>query len=240
MSATAPTRHSHLITDTDKLLDMITSGLAIFTIKSLKSGQRATYRVEREELEDGEVRYLVSAFTGTKNWLKSSYTFMGVMDEDGRWTARTEMDVLDETEAAIMANGPRWTQSFIKNVRRYKKNGWSLSRRMEKRLDIERRRYKVHSYISDHVKLTAFPWLWMMLTENHPLPKECEIWHEGCCMRCGKRLTVPASIELGFGPDCAADLGRYEEWKALDTLLGRDLESYAAKLKAEGRIRDAA
>jgi uncharacterized protein DUF6011 len=27
--------------------------------------------------------------------------------------------------------------------------------------------------------------------------------HEGCCCRCGRELTVPASIHAGMGPDCA-------------------------------------
>jgi hypothetical protein len=30
-----------------------------------------------------------------------------------------------------------------------------------------------------------------------------EIWHEGRCGRCNRKLTVPASIESGFGPECA-------------------------------------
>jgi Family of unknown function (DUF6011) len=29
-----------------------------------------------------------------------------------------------------------------------------------------------------------------------------EIWHEGCCGRCGRTLTVPESINSGFGPEC--------------------------------------
>jgi DNA-directed RNA polymerase subunit RPC12/RpoP len=30
-----------------------------------------------------------------------------------------------------------------------------------------------------------------------------EIWHEGKCARCGRKLTVPESIETGFGPECS-------------------------------------
>ena len=33
--------------------------------------------------------------------------------------------------------------------------------------------------------------------------QQAEFWHEGRCGRCGRRLTVPESIELGFGPECA-------------------------------------
>ncbi len=34
-----------------------------------------------------------------------------------------------------------------------------------------------------------------------------EFWHEGRCGRCGRVLTVPGSIETGFGPECAGLMG---------------------------------
>jgi hypothetical protein len=34
-----------------------------------------------------------------------------------------------------------------------------------------------------------------------------EVWHEGKCGRCGKKLTVPESIASGFGPDCISLVG---------------------------------
>lgn len=34
--------------------------------------------------------------------------------------------------------------------------------------------------------------------------EQAEVWHEGVCGRCGRRLTVPESIETGFGPECNA------------------------------------
>lgn len=37
------------------------------------------------------------------------------------------------------------------------------------------------------------------------------IKHEGKCGKCGRRLTTPESIDTGFGPDCAAELGI--EWR---------------------------
>lgn len=37
---------------------------------------------------------------------------------------------------------------------------------------------------------------------TNKLPQFIEIWHEGKCGRCGRRLTVPESIESGFGPEC--------------------------------------
>jgi len=39
------------------------------------------------------------------------------------------------------------------------------------------------------------------------LPEFISTHHEGRCGCCGKKLTVPESIELGFGPYCAGQLG---------------------------------
>lgn len=36
------------------------------------------------------------------------------------------------------------------------------------------------------------------------VPKDVEVWHEGKCGRCGRKLTVPESIYTGIGPDCAS------------------------------------
>lgn len=34
-----------------------------------------------------------------------------------------------------------------------------------------------------------------------------DVHHEGKCGRCGRALTVPESIEIGIGPDCAEQMG---------------------------------
>jgi hypothetical protein len=48
----------------------------------------------------------------------------------------------------------------------------------------------------------AFLWVWRHLRDG-AVPAECEIWHEGRCGRCGRRLTVPTSLLSGLGPECA-------------------------------------
>jgi hypothetical protein len=48
----------------------------------------------------------------------------------------------------------------------------------------------------------AFNRLWDMITGNHDLPEQVKVLHNGKCARCGRRLTVPESIESGFGPHC--------------------------------------
>ena len=52
----------------------------------------------------------------------------------------------------------------------------------------------------------TFAWLFRMLTVTSVLPEQVEFWHSGTCGRCGKKLTVPESIEMGIGPDCAGKL----------------------------------
>jgi hypothetical protein len=45
-----------------------------------------------------------------------------------------------------------------------------------------------------------FVWKFFREKKDHP---QLEIWHEGQCCRCGRRLTDPDSIERGMGSDCA-------------------------------------
>lgn len=48
----------------------------------------------------------------------------------------------------------------------------------------------------------AAKWVCERIANALPL-NNCELWHEGKCGRCGRRLTVPESIETGLGPECA-------------------------------------
>lgn len=48
----------------------------------------------------------------------------------------------------------------------------------------------------------ALAWIWKAGT----IPEPGKLYHAGRCGRCGRTLTVPASIESGFGPECAAML----------------------------------
>lgn len=51
----------------------------------------------------------------------------------------------------------------------------------------------------------AFEWTWVRLAAGRS-HEGVEIYHEGKCGRCGRKLTVPESIESGFGPECAGKL----------------------------------
>ena len=53
----------------------------------------------------------------------------------------------------------------------------------------------------DDLKARAAKWIFSSLVSGK-LPEGCEFWHEGRCGRCGRPLTVPASIASGIGPEC--------------------------------------
>lgn len=57
------------------------------------------------------------------------------------------------------------------------------------------------------VSVVAFKWIMNRILHGLHIPDNVEIWHEGHCGKCGRRLTVPESIERGFGPECIAMLG---------------------------------
>ena len=54
----------------------------------------------------------------------------------------------------------------------------------------------------------GFEWFWRHLTNPAGgKVEQVKVSHEGKCCRCGRKLTVPRSTELGLGPECAEFLG---------------------------------
>ena len=54
--------------------------------------------------------------------------------------------------------------------------------------------------------VAAFNWTLGFLNAGKE-PLGVEVWHAGKCGRCGRLLTVPSSIEMGLGPECASKGG---------------------------------
>lgn len=52
----------------------------------------------------------------------------------------------------------------------------------------------------------GFDFFWFLAANSRSCP-DLEVWHEGRCGRCGRALTVPSSIKLGIGPECASIMG---------------------------------
>jgi hypothetical protein len=55
--------------------------------------------------------------------------------------------------------------------------------------------------VHDAPAVVAFRWFWKAMRAG-VMPETLEVWHEGRCGRCGRKLTVPESILTGFGPEC--------------------------------------
>lgn len=58
---------------------------------------------------------------------------------------------------------------------------------------------------ANSVPVKTFTWVIDNL-QRGMIPPALEVWHEGRCGKCGRKLTVPESIATGFGPDCAANI----------------------------------
>jgi len=70
----------------------------------------------------------------------------------------------------------------------------------------DRKRYghSIKSHISPNApSVCAFVWFWNKLSNNQ-LHQNLEVWHEGKCGKCGRKLTTPESISTGLGPVCNA------------------------------------
>lgn len=56
---------------------------------------------------------------------------------------------------------------------------------------------------SEATSARAFLWVWQVINGNLVDQWDLiEVWHEGRCGRCNRKLTVPDSIASGFGPEC--------------------------------------
>ena len=51
----------------------------------------------------------------------------------------------------------------------------------------------------------AFAYFWEGIRRGK-IARDLEIWHEGRCGRCGRKLTTPESLSRGIGPECANHL----------------------------------
>jgi len=63
----------------------------------------------------------------------------------------------------------------------------------------------------DAPSMRAFDWMWTHLLRD-AIPGMLEVWHEGRCGRCARKLIVPSSIASGFGPECAGKVGFSASW----------------------------
>lgn len=161
--------------------EFIFAGNATFTLVSLKTGVRFTYKLqakkedlaqlaEQEDLRQhaaehgtvlefrptfsaSDVTYFLNLLRGADN--TTDYAYMGVVRKPGRffWTAAS---------GKVSRQAPS-----------YKALLWMLD---------------------------------ALTCQRDVLGSSLEVWHEGRCAKCGRKLTVPESIASGFGPECGRSL----------------------------------
>jgi hypothetical protein len=157
----------------------IFAGDATFTLVSLKTGVRFTYKVrvkkgDRRRLEEAEDLRRHAAEHGEPPDLEPSMT---------------ESDV---TYFANLLRGPDNTADFAY---------MGVVRDKPPRFFWTQASGKVGRGAPAHKAL-----LWMldaMRCGRDVLGSSLEVWHEGRCGCCGRKLTVPDSIAAGLGPECA-------------------------------------
>lgn len=59
---------------------------------------------------------------------------------------------------------------------------------------------------SNAPSIKGFEFFWEHLDTKVQLHPMIQFYHAGRCGRCGRTLTVPESVESGFGPECAGRL----------------------------------
>lgn len=133
---------------TANALSFILAGNSTFTLRSIRTGARFTYKVRESEHKPGV--YFVKVLSGPDN--TADYRYLGM----------------------ISNHQFRLTNKSIES-----------------------------NFTLETPSVNAFLWVFSKLTEGVE-PQNVEIWHAGKCGRCGRKLTVPESIERGLGPECAS------------------------------------
>lgn len=201
--------HAHLIGEADAAAKFLVAGNAYFTILNTETNKRFTYRVYRDR--HGEDVLNVAVFTGSENSNPRHYTFIGTI-KDNVFRVRTNLHVAFDLKAAVLAaeQTDEWLLGFVKNIIGRMQGNHSLSDRQVRMFNQSCNRYEVirPAIPADDVRVRAFAWLWAKhIVPATPFPPQMQFWTEGRCGKCARRLTVPASIAAGFGPECATLLG---------------------------------
>jgi hypothetical protein len=145
--------------------------------------RRFTYRIQRAKPKDGEEDthrpWFVKVLSGPQN--TSDYQYLGTIFSDkfsGGITYRHGRKSKIH-EGAASARGIAW---FVRN----------LDRLLELRVRLE----KIGLFGREEVEA--------LIADAEKSLNRLRFYHEGRCGKCARVLTVPASIELGLGPVCAA------------------------------------
>jgi hypothetical protein len=88
----------------------------------------------------------------------------------------------------------------------------------------------------DALSVRAFTWFWGRIGNPSPI----EVYHEGRCGRCGRKLTVPESIVTGYGPECSEMLGMERDRQFKVMFAKREAEqerkAYESKMERDAKL----
>ena len=214
---------SHLLSQ-DQILPFLLGGKAVFTIVNKVTGNRGTFRVD--VVPTG---YAVRTLTGTDNSSRICYTMLGYITE-GQWYLRSDAEVCSLLHEAITESGKekdKWLLSFLESWADFRNRGVKPTVKMRARWGKMCRKFGIDdAAVPDSLQEKIFVWTWNRLHSSNPvLPTSIEVWHEGLCSHCARKLTVPASIQLGLGPDCAEKFGKLPLWLELNAKEGNRVPS---------------
>lgn len=133
-----------------EIQEFLFAGNATITLRSLKTGDRYTYKVaiKKAEATSEDPVYFVNLLRGPDN--TGDFAYMGVLRRPGTFHLTSKSRV------------GRTAGSFRAMV-------WFLD---------------------------------AMRCGRAILSDKLEVWHDGKCGRCGRKLTVPESVSVGLGPEC--------------------------------------
>lgn len=152
--------------------EFLFAGNATFTLKSLRTGVRFTYkfRVKKQDLLALE-------------------------------SSQKQHDILGGSHLAMQATEVTYFANLLRGPDNEKDFAYMGVVRKPGRFFLTAASNKVSRRSPAHRGL-----VWMldaMLNDRAVLGVNLEVWHEGRCGRCGRKLTVPESIAAGIGPECS-------------------------------------
>lgn len=164
------------------LLMHILAGRSILTVKSNKTGERYTFRFSRPDLDDHNAwvmgNYQERKSKGRPIWVAVYGGPAGDFTNEGN--ERRNWSLLGTIWPAPLDQGPEFTYRHSRK-----------SKIGEETFDV-----RAVKWIAKH-----------LAHQVDVLLEKADWWHEGVCGRCGRRLTVPESIDTGFGPECKKIVG---------------------------------
>jgi hypothetical protein len=204
----------HILRGLDTIRTFVTAGRAVFTIRNTETGNRMTYRVIAEEGE----RFRVEVLTGSDN--TSNYSLIGHVTKTGfhhQGLLQAALELKATVQEMLEGAGSEQAVDRLTFVKGFAGSMLRVAQGTDRagmtpgRVQAWhgfRRSYNVEMSDLDatDMRVRGFGWLWRRLTQGQDLPDKVEVWHEGRCGKCSRRLTVPESIATGLGPVCASRL----------------------------------